>query len=1192
MKLLNNKILSRKKIITILFFIVILLINKNIYSINKAFILHDNKETYQLTQELSYYIDQTNELKITDIITNKYQQKFKQNNKKILNFGYSDNSHWIRFKVINNTREIQGWNLFLKYANIHFLEFFKSNNKNKIIQEIKTGLLRGKLTRDIDYHRFVFKLNIEQGEENIYYLKMKSTSSLTLLLNIVSNKQFNKDSRTEFLILGIFYTIFIVMFVYNLLVYLFSLRDVNYLYYFLFVLFYVGLNFTNDGLAFQYLWGNNLYLNKYAVLFFLELSILSLLKFSDQFLSLRENRKNLHYIFNIMMTINFIVTIFSIFLYFFGSTKLDLIVLQCELILIVISLLIIAISSFILWLNKYREARYFFAASIWVVLGAFITIALRFGILPSNSFTEHSFQTGNILFVLLLSLALADRINILKEKTLHANVELKKERNKLKLIMDGLGEINIGINIVSIDYEVISQNKVLVEKFGDLSGHICYHGYRSLNKPCEYCKIKKSIENRSIETVEVSGSDGNEYEIITAPFENENGEVDKAIEVIIDITDRKKAEKALVESERNFRAIFDQTFQFIGLLDLDGKIIKTNQASCDFIGVDEPEIVGEIFYKDKWWRNLKEEQDKIKDAIKKSSKGEFVRFDVKSISKEDEIHVLDFSLNPVKDENGNVIMLIPEGRDITFLKEIEKSFIESEERYRTLFDESADAIMLLDENSFIDCNKATLELFGFKLKEKFIGMHPSELSPEYQINGEKSSKLSREMIKLAYKTGGHKFEWKHKKADNSEFYAEVILTAFHLHDKEFLQAVVRDITLRKQAEEQLRQAQKMETVGTLAGGIAHDFNNILGGILGTVSLMTHKLNKESGLEKDKIIDYLYMIKESGLRAADMVRQLLTLSRKQVLSFSPVDLNHSIKNVVKICKRTIDKSIKIETQYLDKKVIVNADPTQLEQVLLNLCVNAGHAMTTMKSNEEKWGGTLTITIEEKVADKYFCKIYQEAEEINYWKVEVRDTGVGISKEILSKIFNPFFSTKTETTGTGLGLSMVYGIIKQHQGFIDVYSEVGIGTAFTIFLPVYNEEKTVSEVKKDIEVKKGEGLVLVADDEDVMREIAKDALEECGYKVILAKNGEECVKLYEQNYNEIKAVVLDMSMPVISGKDAFLKMKNINPEVKVLLSSGYRKDDRVEESIKLGVKDFIQKPYSLEKLSVKIYNVINS
>jgi len=413
--------------------------------------------------------------------------------------------------------------------------------------------------------------------------------------------------------------------------------------------------------------------------------------------------------------------------------------------------------------------------------------------------------------------------------------------------------------------------------------------------------------------------------------------------------------------------------------------------------------------------------------------------------------------------------------------------------------------------------------------------------------------------------------------------AQITIIPFRDSDGELLVAEITvDISERKKVEEQLGQAQKMETVGTLASGLAHDFNNILGGIFGSLSILKFKVGKKKGnLDVEDVVPYLTTIEKSSERAADMVQQLLTLSHKRESSFAPVDLNMTIKHVMKIIESSFDKSINIKPEYAGECAVVNADPTQLEQVLLNLCVNAAHAMTIMRGEDETWGGDLAIVIQRKVIDKNYVLLHPKAREGEYWKLSVNDSGIGMDRETQLKIFDPFYTTKHNGKGTGLGLSMVYNIVDQHKGFLNVYSEKGMGSSFNIYLPLLDEDICEDSSGKQ-EIPKGEGTVLVIDDEEIMRNTAKILLEECGYKVYTAENGKAGVDIYREHRDEIKIVLLDMVMPIMSGKEAFIEMKKINVDVKALLVSGFSEDKRIQDILDCGVRYFVQKPYKIEEL----------
>lgn len=396
-----------------------------------------------------------------------------------------------------------------------------------------------------------------------------------------------------------------------------------------------------------------------------------------------------------------------------------------------------------------------------------------------------------------------------------------------------------------------------------------------------------------------------------------------------------------------------------------------------------------------------------------------------------------------------------------------------------------------------------------------------------------------------------------------------------------------DITEKIKAEEILKQTQKMETIGVLAGGIAHDFNNILMGIVGTLSILEFKLSDDQPLTRESASKYISTIQNAAARAKDMVNQLLTLSRKQKLELTDVDISVAIKHIAEICRGSFDKSIIIVTPENPAPAYVRADLLQIEQVLLNLCVNASHAMTLMKPQGEKWGGTLLITLSH--ADDIKNPFNGEHTEGKYWKISVKDTGIGMNKSVMRKIFDPFYTTKEKGKGTGLGLSMAYNIIKSHNGFISVQSEPGQGSVFDIYLPAITGGVIHGPVTDDTGIEKGSGLILVVDDEAVNRDVARMMLEYCGYDVITASDGDEAIKIYNENAGEIKAVILDIVMPSMSGDEVCLKILKDHQEAVILVSSGFINDPRVKRSLNAGAKLFIPKPYTLKTLCKALLKV---
>ena len=511
---------------------------------------------------------------------------------------------------------------------------------------------------------------------------------------------------------------------------------------------------------------------------------------------------------------------------------------------------------------------------------------------------------------------------------------------------------------------------------------------------------------------------------------------------------------------------------------------------------------------------------------------------------------------------------------------IKKELVKAQSFLNNIIESMPSILFSVDNNGMIThWNKAANDLWNVKT-EHAIGKHFSEIGLDFSkyksiLENIKKNKspvfLHRELI---------------KSIDSKYF--NVSLYPLVANGIEGTVIRLDDITDLEKLQKQLLQNQKMETLVMLAGGLAHDFNNILVGIITSVSIIKSDLENN---DFSKIKKYVDIIDRSGERAASIVAQLLTISREKPLEFKNIDLNKSIKDVVVICNNSFDKSIIITTTYLSEPAITYADISQIEQVILNLCINASHAMTIMVGEDKKKGGSLNIDLEKIMLDKLSVNIHPDAEEQEYFVVKIKDTGVGMDKDTLGKIFVPFFTTKEKNKGTGLGLAMAYNIIKQHKGFITVYSEINKGTVFIIYFPVSNKvQKYIlpDKNKKPIELSlsNNDKLILIIDDEKTVRELVIEILEKRGYKTIFAENGKQGLEMFKKRYQDIDAVILDMSMPVMSGKEVFLEMIKIKPDIKTIMVSGFGQDDRVVETMKLGISSFYTKTIWNEKSSKNI------
>jgi signal transduction histidine kinase/ActR/RegA family two-component response regulator len=386
----------------------------------------------------------------------------------------------------------------------------------------------------------------------------------------------------------------------------------------------------------------------------------------------------------------------------------------------------------------------------------------------------------------------------------------------------------------------------------------------------------------------------------------------------------------------------------------------------------------------------------------------------------------------------------------------------------------------------------------------------------------------------------------------------------------------------RRTHEQLLQSSKMSAIGTLSGGIAHDFNNLLFAILGSAELLSLELPSDS--EESKLVK---TIASSAQRGSELSKKLLTFARGTTLNKSCIKANDSVQEVVSLLKRTIEKMITIEIDLKPDLWTTEADPTQLYQVILNICVNAKDAMLP------KGGGILRIETQNREIFKDDKHIYANAQTGKYVVISIHDNGVGMSRQIIEHIFEPFFTTKELSKGTGLGLAVSYGIIKSHNGFINVYSEKGMGSCFRVHLPACGEKiKNESPLKEEKILAYGDGTVLVVDDEVSIRELGKSIMERFGYTVLIAEDGKQALEIYQQQKDKINMVILDLIMPVLSGGETLKALKKINPNIKVLISSGYSSKMAIQEVIDIGVAGFLTKPFTIKELLDEVKRILSA
>lgn len=607
-------------------------------------------------------------------------------------------------------------------------------------------------------------------------------------------------------------------------------------------------------------------------------------------------------------------------------------------------------------------------------------------------------------------------------------------------------------------------------------------------------------------------------------------------------------------------------------LDGDGKIAYLNSVAQEFLPDLAKKSIGQDFAS----------QFQIYDAATSrliQNPFEYVLYHTRNATHKHLTHLLDrkghkkyleMTALPLFDDRGKIEGMLLILNDVTDVLWKESKFLTLQEKYKKYQEESitGDFVASVD-GSIHYCNSVFVRLLGFATEEeikhqKIYDFYPSKKSFQWQMRILQKKRTS-ESYKSVWKT----------RSGKTLFVIEKLVGHFVNGELKEIRGRLFDITDHIRVEQQLHHAQKMESIGTMAGGIAHDFNNMLGSILGYASFMKTSLPDEHPFYK-----YLDAIEKSATRASELTGQLLTFARDVSYESVPLNLNSLVAEAISIVQSSMDSSIEITTMTDDDLPTVEADSGGLVQVIMNICLNAKDAMPD--------GGSLTIQTTTEEIEKEFDSIGAK-NSTKYVVLSIKDTGIGMDHETMKKAFEPFYTTKANGRNSGLGLSTVYGIIKKMDGFIKVNSKIGKGTEFRIYLPASDkpEKETQHEYEMDVA---GEEVILVIDDDSSVRALATDILQKFGYKVFLAENGPQAVDFFRKHWEEIDLVILDMVMPKMGGEKTFAHLKQMKQNVRVLLTSGYNFNDKMQGLLDQGVLGFLQKPYHFNTLLAKIRKIL--
>ncbi len=744
--------------------------------------------------------------------------------------------------------------------------------------------------------------------------------------------------------------------------------------------------------------------------------------------------------------------------------------------------------------------------------------------------------------------------------------------------------IQDGISVVDKDLTILQVNSTMERWYADampLVGKKCFQVYRDSATPCQKCPTLDAMNTgqpgyRIVPKRGPHRSITGWLDLYSFPLvEEATGEVEGIIEYIRDITDRKESQDNLEYEHERFQLLAHNAPFGMLILSEPGDFEYMNPKFIELFGYDLQEIPNS-----RTWLKLAYPEEEYRHKVISAWIQEF------RDAKPGEMYPRRFTVT-CKDGSQKIIQFrtvkLSRGRyvvtceDVTERTRALQALRESEQKYRTIIDTIADGYHETDIKGRMTLfNQSLCEILGYS-REEMKGMDYRAFMDE--PNAQKVYEAYHEVYLTGKANPGFHYEIIRKDKTKRHCVVSVALIKDSSGQPTGFRGIFRDVTERLQLEDQLRQAAKMEAIGQLAGGVAHDFNNILTAIIGYSDVLIQRMGKNSP-NREKV----HQINRAAMRAANLTRQLLAFSRKQILDLRPLNVNEVLSNFEKMLKPLIGEDIDLMTVLDPNLAKTMGDPGQIEQILLNLAINARDAMPV--------GGQLTIETRNVVLDDEYARAHPEVRVGPYIMLAVSDTGDGMDNYVLSRAFEPFFTTKGKDRGTGLGLATVYGIVKQHQGHITAYSEIGRGTTFKVYLPVIestsDQESKITSAQAQFV---GTETVLIVEDEEIVRDLTSEVLQTLGYKVLQAGNPEEAARVSKLHGGPIHLMLSDVVLPQMDGKRLYKLLSPLFPGMKVLFVSGYAENAIVHHGVLDPEVNFLQKPFTVEALTKTVRKILD-